>query len=1340
MRKLLVILFILIIYFSDLLSQDIGSAFEGKHFYISFLQNEIPDAERVFLQIIMVSNYPADVIVKIPGESDKLYSIPSNYIQKIYINSSLELVENEMIVQKSIEIISTVPILVYTFSSQLNSSSCFTAVPVSQWGYEYVVMSYPNDQYTSSFDYWGRLDSALMIPRKSEFVVMASENDTRVEITPRSVTQSLRQKDQPHFVTMQKGDCYLVQSYDFPIGMGDLTGSLVRSDKPVGVISGHVRTAVPQFMDRYFESKDHIATMLTPTNAWGRQFYSVPFEMHNGGDLFRIVTMTNNTVVNVEMEDTSFSFVIDNAFSFKDLPAIKKPAKWSSNNPVQIGQFMMRIGGIEDNFDYDPALVILPPAEQFVQKMIFQTVGNEPTNPEQFVGYEIYVIANNEALSSLKLNNDLVKDAKPEINNQFFPDSLHHWVRIPISMGSYRLSCDSGSFSGIAYAFGRADSYALTLGSSLSNPFSNDSLSPEIVIGENCGNISGTITEVMNSDASGLLFAVMTDASFNYSFELNPKIMDSTYSTTFTARPKDVMKDGKFVLEYRDKNGNGKNYTYNYYGINFNVPGTISLGVVNKGDTNCFKHSIKVNGNQTVQLDSVVIRPDNDRRFEFKPKTVLPATLYPNDTYEFEVCFHPDSSFDDLYQLLYFYFDCNRFDSLIVMGMVRYPDMEFVGWDFGEVCLGDTAWGEIKIINTGNVSVLIDTLDEILANNQFEIILRDSLGANLLPKNLGAGEIMLLKVRYIPKNKGYTERVITAVNNLNFQNQIRLTGTGIAPFISSTIIDWGKRRIGSINDTLIYLKNTGECKADIYYNGSDGNLIPFFIDSVKNLNTQIEINDSLGLFFSFNPPQTQNYLLVTFFKVDSPGHDLVNVTKKGEGTLPIIKPINIEFDTIPIYSLKDSLCLVIKSLGNERLWIDFNSVSGDDSCFIINGNNTSIFKNRYIEPDSALIIPITFNPKKLGMSQMTISLKHDAFPAFNRGDTSIIITGYSVEVDTLSPDIYFESNLVYLPCHDDLLPVYFKNNGNVDLSLDSISLSSVNIDAKWNDNFTLPIIIKPDSVITLFVKIFPKANETGKISVSGVFNDTIHFKSEDLEILMNVLPLSIDDFGFLNYKIGDKATLIISGKFPKGAQIAVDFSLEIELKHKYMHLINNDSKLMIIDGNDTARYDLPFSQTLNGIVGRTKEELRITDSSRWQVQLDFLTLLAEKNQTTMTVKAKSEICYSEAIRQSELNFYGVCSFDIRRVEFDETGLFDIEISPNPVREELCIKINLLSDNWINLSIFDENGKKILQNENYFLKKGTNSLIFELMPLANGVYILSARSKLMLKNIMFIITK
>ncbi|MFC2131168.1 hypothetical protein ACFLSQ_07015 [Bacteroidota bacterium] len=1318
----------------------LGSAYEGKHFYIGFMQNEIMDFDKLLLEILIVSNYPADIIVRIPGENERLYSIKSDSIVKIDIDPALEITEVESIIKKSVEIISTVPILIYAFNSQETTSDCFTAVPVSQWGYEYVVMSYPNDQYIATFDYYGRIDSVLLIPRKSEFLLIASEDETRVEVIPKSITQSLRPKDIPFNVTLNKGDCYLVQSYDFPISYGDLTGTIIQSDKPVGVISGHMRTAVPHFMSFDYESKDHIAAMLTPTSAWGRQFYSVPFEMHEGGDLFRITNIYPNTVVTLETLDTMIVVGLDEPGSFASLPGINQPVKWTSNYQVQIGQYMMHIGGDSDTTNYDPCLVILPPAEQFVSKMIFQTVGKEPDNPDQYSTFEVYLIADFESLNTLRLDAVLVMNLDHNIWNQGFPNSTHRWTRLPVSEGKHHISCESGSFSGIAYGFGKHDSYALTLGSSLSNPYVNDTISPEITIEENCGRISGTITEIADSNSSGLLFAVMSDKSYNYSFNLNPAIMDSTYSTTFTARPVDYMKPGRFVLEYRDKNGNGKSYTYQYFGVGLEVPGTISFGVVSKGDTICYDYSLVSDGYLPVILDSVKVSGSNDDRFEFIQKTSTPVFLDNGDRYEFRICFHPDTSFSKLNQKLLFYFDCGRYDSTIILGSVLFPDLTVLGYDFGDVCLGDTAFGEILIINNGNVPVLIDSLKELKRDGQFPVDLMIDDTTSILPLIIRSGDTVRLQVKYIPHNTVAADAILFAKNDLDIFNEIYLTGRGIAPLINSIEVDWGKRRIGSENDTIIYLHNIGDCDAEISFDGLDGNIIPFMTDSLSVVRDTVLMKDSLSLFASFKPDLFNKLQLKSFFKVNSPHHDQVIVDLEGEGTLPGITTIDVEFDTLDIYSSCDTFATILLSTGNERLWIDYKSMLGDDSSFTINGGDYSIWENVYLEPDSVLTIPITFHPGKLGEHELALIITHDAFPAFRKGDTVVYLRGYARKVDTLTPVISFDNNYKFIPCKNDVFPVYFSNNGNVTLSLDTLELLTENLIAGWKDSIYLPIIIEPDTTIELKLNITPRADVHGKLQIYAVFNDSIRTLSEELEIQNEIYPITIDNPGNLEYFIGDTVSLVLSGSFPHGSELPVGFELVIYLEHKRMHLLENEAMLKVSNPNLIYDFPVTLSQYNESIHGSTINKINVPDSGNWSIPLRFLILLSDSRTTELKAVVNSDLCYSPGEIILYPFFKGVCAFDLRQIKLSEDYEPEVTIAPNPALEELCIKINLYYDDSINLSIYDQYGKKNTLSENLNLKKGSHSLIFELSPMASGVYILSVRTKMSLKNKMFIITK
>jgi hypothetical protein len=1332
------VIFLLSVYSST--GQE-SSSYEGKHYFIGFMQNEIPDFEPLLLEILIVSNYPADIKVNIPGEDERFYNIMPDSVLIIDINPSLEITEVERIVKKSIEIISNVPILVYVFNSQRASSDCFTALPVDQWGNEYVIMSYPNDQYIAKFDYGGRIDSSNMIPRKSEFLILAYDDNTRIQITPTTPTQSLRPANKPHWVTLQKGDVYLVQSYDFGIGNGDLTGTILWGEKPFGVISGHMRTSVPQFMDMTYESKDHLADMLIPVSSWGRQFYSVPFKMHDGGDMFRITAAYSNTVVSLETIDTSMVFNLNGPGSFVSVPGINKPAKWTSNNPVQIGQMMMRIGGDFDHLLYDPCLVILPSAEQFVSKMIFQTVGNEPLNPEQYVDYAVYLVADNESINTLRLDGELIMNLDTGIFEQSFPNSKYKWTSLyGLSKGKHIITCETGQFSGVTFAYGWADSYALTLGSSLSKPYVNDTIAPEIYIEEYCGEVSGTITEMVDSNSSGLLFVVMTENSNNYNFELQEPILDSTYFTTFKAYPKDNMKPGKLSVEYRDKNGYGGRYSFDYSGINVELPGTISFGVVDRGDTICKDYYIENVGTQPVRLDSVVLKRPSDLRIDFIPESQPPLFLSSGEKYNFQLCFHPYDTFEPLKQIIKFHFECDISDSTTIVGSVNFPEIAVTNYNFGDVCLGDTVYGEVKIYNNGNVPVLIDSIIKLKLDTYISLMLYGKDSTKIIPCLIEPGDSLVIPALFGPMTEGSSELIIMAGNDQNIYNEIHLIGRGIAPEIHSIELNWGKRRIGSINDTVFYLHNIGNCDVEIASDGHDGCTTPFMTDSIENIWGTVKYNDSLRLFASFSPEELRLYQLKSFFEVFSPNHEQVIVDMWGEGTLPVIEPISVEFDTIDIFSFVDTMAILLKSKGNEKLWFDLISMAGDDSSFTINNNDLSVMRDSYLEPDSNLVLKITFHPRKLGFHELALVISHDALPSFQTGDTLIYLRGNARKVDTNSALIGFEEETIYTPCLYGLFPVYINNNGNVSLRIDSLEFETDGIYAEWYETIELPYYLEPDESIKTTIKILPTANKDGKICIKTVFNDTLRYITDFVDIKEVYYPLTVENIGELKYTIGKTAQLELSGFIPHRADIPVGFELSIQLAHKYLHLLENSYELELDDKSGTERYALDVKQHMDYIEVKTINDMIIKDSCRWKVNLDFLTLLSDSVSTEIKAEARMDLCYSPCELILNPEFLGVCSFEIRRITNYENDEPEVKIAPNPLTNELCIKINLKQKDEVNISIFDQNGKKMHFSKNLYLKKGLHSLIFEISPMASGTYILSVRMKFSMKNIKFMITK
>ena len=272
------------------------SGYAGRYFLIGFMQNELivlPGGIRLTVHISTIRPTTVRIAGPITGPSQYVQLVGDTVVELTFPYDKLEMFESEKIQSKSIEIESDQPISVSGISSQSLSTDGYSAIPVSKWGREYVIHSWPNDIYMHDDDPQGK------IPRSSEFMIIASEDNTVIEFAPRSRTLRQIQPDESTIITLNKGQCYLVQSDTLPSGEGDLSGTIVRGDKPIGVFSGHIRTAIPLGLTE-FDSKNHLIEMLYPTEQWGSSFITVPFTNDGTGDFFRIHCIAPNTKVTVK--------------------------------------------------------------------------------------------------------------------------------------------------------------------------------------------------------------------------------------------------------------------------------------------------------------------------------------------------------------------------------------------------------------------------------------------------------------------------------------------------------------------------------------------------------------------------------------------------------------------------------------------------------------------------------------------------------------------------------------------------------------------------------------------------------------------------------------------------------------------------------------------------------------------------------------------------------------------------------------------------------------------------------------------------------------------------------
>jgi RHS repeat-associated protein len=255
-------------------------------------------------------------------------------------------------------------------------------------------------------------------------------------------------------ITLNAGDTYQVRD---ELGVNDLTGATVKSDKPVAVFGSNQCTFVP---DGY-SACDHIVEELPPTQAWGRDFVTVPLATRTKGDTFRFLADTDGTVVKVNGIQVTTPPLNRGQYFETVLTAA---SQITSNFPILVGQYSNSTAF--DGVTSDPFMVYVPPFEQFLSNYTVTTPAS---------GFDINYI--NIAAPSAAVG-DITVDGVVVPANQFIPigNSDFSAAQIAVSVGSHQLA-GSLPFGVFVYGFASFDSYGYVGGQSLAPVATASSLS-----------------------------------------------------------------------------------------------------------------------------------------------------------------------------------------------------------------------------------------------------------------------------------------------------------------------------------------------------------------------------------------------------------------------------------------------------------------------------------------------------------------------------------------------------------------------------------------------------------------------------------------------------------------------------------------------------------------------------------------------------------------------------------------------------------------------------------------------------------------------------------------------
>ncbi len=370
---------------------------------------------------------------------------------------------------------STAPIVVYQFNTFTNdfSNDASLLLPSSGLGTVHRVIGYPTANPIAPLPIAG-------VPDRSSVAVIGTQDGTEVKIRPGTTTASdmqsipLADPGEEIVVFLNQWEIVNIASTGIP---GDMTGTVVESDKPVAVFSTGERGIAPvggpddlpqpPGWDPQRDNlccTDHLEEQVFPATSLGSRFVVTHSPVRsNGGwvepDILRFMAVAEPATVTTSLAPPHDSFTLQpgemhEAWAQDDIIV-------ESTTPIMVAQILVS-QAYTVQFIGDPSLTYFPPVDQYRDRYVFLTPPTWTQNyfvlstPYEFGGDG--PSSGNFTLDGGALPADCVEDVIGLLDN------VEYWsITCPIDEGAHLIEGD-GKFGLTAYGYGPAGSYAYTGG------------------------------------------------------------------------------------------------------------------------------------------------------------------------------------------------------------------------------------------------------------------------------------------------------------------------------------------------------------------------------------------------------------------------------------------------------------------------------------------------------------------------------------------------------------------------------------------------------------------------------------------------------------------------------------------------------------------------------------------------------------------------------------------------------------------------------------------------------------------------------------------------------------
>lgn len=430
----------------------------GKEFWVGFMENNrigssgnnagAPD----FAVIEITANENSTGAIEYQGVSTPFILTAGQQFTLRVPSQDLDLLHRSSgaIENKGIHITSSGKIAVHAFNERFRSADGTVVLPIGALGRDYYVTSH-FETLTVNVNYDANTNN------ESTLLVVATEDNTEIEITTSVNSISGNQAGTPSTITLNRGQSYQIKA------RADLTGSRVRvigdnadECKKIAVFGGNKWTSV----GNCGQANDVLFQQTYPVNTWGSSFVHVALSGRTSGELVKVLASEDNTEVRV---NGTLQGTINRAEFLTLEFGINESGKIDTSKPSSVSVFSKSMACNQPTApgatNGDPFMITYSPSEQFLRGLTFNAI-NLPSITAHYVNIVVKTGTQDATfLDGVNIGGQF---------NLLLADPNFHYARVNISKGVHQLRNAQG-FAAYVYGFGNLESYGYAAGAALDN-------------------------------------------------------------------------------------------------------------------------------------------------------------------------------------------------------------------------------------------------------------------------------------------------------------------------------------------------------------------------------------------------------------------------------------------------------------------------------------------------------------------------------------------------------------------------------------------------------------------------------------------------------------------------------------------------------------------------------------------------------------------------------------------------------------------------------------------------------------------------------------------------------